>query len=60
MPKYTVRLTNNQHLITSVEADSQSDAENKAETIDWDYLIERGDDGEVYSDGLEVDEVEEE
>ena len=45
---------------TSVEADNQDDAENKAADIDWNYLIDKGDDGEIYSDGLEVDSVEEE
>ena len=57
--KYVVKLTDIKNYETEVEADSFDEACEKAESIDWDYLIGKGHDEEVDAQGLEVDAVEE-
>lgn len=59
MAKYPVQLSDIKNYETYVEADSFSDACSFAEQIDWEYLIEKGHDQEVDSQGLEVEVVEE-
>ena len=55
---YNVKLSNIYIFETQVAADNFDEACDKADNIDWDYLISAGDDTEVSTEGFDVEEVE--
>ena len=57
--KYNVTLTDRKYYEVEIEAENEDMAYERAEQIDWDFLIAEDADGEQYADGLEVESVEE-
>lgn len=57
--KYNVTLTDKKYYEVEIEAENGDMAYERAEQIDWDFLIAEDADGEQYADGLEVELVEE-
>jgi len=57
--KYNVTLTDRKYYEVEIEAENEDMAYERAEQIDWDFLVAEDADGEQYADGLEVESVEE-
>lgn len=57
--KYNVTLTDKKYYEVEIEAENEDMAYERAEQIDWDFLVAEDADGEQYADGLEVESVEE-
>ena len=57
--KYNVTLTDKKYYEVEIEDENEDMAYERAEQIDWDFLIAEDADGEQYADGLEVESVEE-
>ena len=59
MPEYRVRLNNEHYYETTITAENEDDAWAIAETIDYDFLEENGDEREIDTNGFSVEEVDE-
>lgn len=57
--QYKVTLTDRVYYEVEIEAEDETKAQEVAESIDWNFLIDKGAEDYQYADGLELESVEE-